>query len=296
MKRSYEDRRYSKEVAPMTPQLQRSTRESRAPVRYSPSAQNYLLLTENGEPESYSEALMERRHYRASGCSEVKRMSQNGSKRLVLSIVAVEDLHLEQLDVKTSFLHGDLDEDIYMTQPESFQSARKKENLVCKLKKIGARLKTWQKSRGEAQETLSLRFVCTKADINSYAVGVVSKDMSNPRETESIWKLSSGCYAYSKGTSKATLYFSRKEVILEGFSDSDYGELDRAQTEYRLFCDNQRAIHLAKNPVFHGRTKHIKIRYHSIRELVSEGTLSLKKILRSKNPADMLTNVVTTKC
>ncbi|GJZ79850.1 hypothetical protein Tco_0644687 [Tanacetum coccineum] len=61
-----------------------------------------------------------------------------------------------------------------------------------------------------------------------------------------------------------------------------------------LFCDNQSAIHLAKNPVFHGRTKHIKIRYHYIRELVSEGTLSLKKILGAKNPADMLTKVVTT--
>ncbi|GJX43975.1 retrovirus-related pol polyprotein from transposon TNT 1-94 [Tanacetum coccineum] len=39
-----------------TPQVRRSTRESRAPGRYSPSA-NYLLLTKNGEPESYSEAL-----------------------------------------------------------------------------------------------------------------------------------------------------------------------------------------------------------------------------------------------
>ncbi|GKF31909.1 retrovirus-related pol polyprotein from transposon TNT 1-94, partial [Tanacetum coccineum] len=38
--------------------------------------------------------------------------------RLVLSIVASEDLHLEQLDIKTAFLHGDLDEDIYMTQPK----------------------------------------------------------------------------------------------------------------------------------------------------------------------------------
>ncbi|GJZ55995.1 retrovirus-related pol polyprotein from transposon TNT 1-94 [Tanacetum coccineum] len=55
--------------------------------------------------------------------------------RLVFSIVAAKDLHLEQLDVKTAFLHGDLDEDIYMTQPEGFQSARKEENLVCKLKK-----------------------------------------------------------------------------------------------------------------------------------------------------------------
>ena len=36
------------------------------------------------------------------------------SIRTILSLVAVEDLHLEQLDVKTSFLHGDLEEYIYM--------------------------------------------------------------------------------------------------------------------------------------------------------------------------------------
>lgn len=34
--------------------------------------------------------------------------------RLVLGIVVVEDLHLEQLDVKTTFLHGNLEEYIYM--------------------------------------------------------------------------------------------------------------------------------------------------------------------------------------
>jgi hypothetical protein len=36
------------------------------------------------------------------------------SIRTILSFVVVEDLHLEQLDVKTNFLHGDLDEEIYM--------------------------------------------------------------------------------------------------------------------------------------------------------------------------------------
>ena len=54
--------------------------------------------------------------------------------RLVLGIVASEDLRLEQMDVKTAFLHGDLDEDIYMMQPEGFPIVGK-ENLVCKLKK-----------------------------------------------------------------------------------------------------------------------------------------------------------------
>ena len=56
------------------------------------------------------------------------------SIRIVLSIVATEDLHLEQLDVKTTFLHGDLDEEIYMAQPHGFE-VKGKENLVCRLKK-----------------------------------------------------------------------------------------------------------------------------------------------------------------
>nr|GFD04075.1 hypothetical protein [Tanacetum cinerariifolium] len=48
-----EDRASSKEGGSETPYVRRYTRKSRAPVRYSPSA-NYFLLTENDEPESYS--------------------------------------------------------------------------------------------------------------------------------------------------------------------------------------------------------------------------------------------------
>ena len=54
--------------------------------------------------------------------------------RLVLRMVAVESLHLEQLDVKTEFLHGDLKEDLYMIQPEGF-IVQGQENLVYKLRK-----------------------------------------------------------------------------------------------------------------------------------------------------------------
>ena len=56
------------------------------------------------------------------------------SIRVLLSIVTVEDLHLEQLDVKTAFLHGDLDEEFYMAQPKGFE-VKGKEYMVCHLKK-----------------------------------------------------------------------------------------------------------------------------------------------------------------
>jgi len=53
--------------------------------------------------------------------------------RFILSIVAAEDLHLEQLNIKTVFLHDDL-EDIYMMQPYGYVNPGK-EQLICKLKK-----------------------------------------------------------------------------------------------------------------------------------------------------------------
>jgi ATP-binding cassette subfamily B (MDR/TAP) protein 1 len=53
--------------------------------------------------------------------------------RVVLGL-ATMNFKVEQLDVKTAFLHGDLDEKIYMEQPEGFE-AKNKEQLVCKLKR-----------------------------------------------------------------------------------------------------------------------------------------------------------------
>jgi hypothetical protein len=51
------------------------------------------------------------------------------SIRTILSLVVVIDLHLEQLDVKIDFLHGDLEEDIYMQQPQGY-AVKGKDNLV----------------------------------------------------------------------------------------------------------------------------------------------------------------------
>ena len=61
-------------------------------------------------------------------------VSNKDSLRIILALVAHFNLELQQMDVKMTFLNGDLEEKVYMKQPEGFFS-REGEHLVCKLKK-----------------------------------------------------------------------------------------------------------------------------------------------------------------
>lgn len=61
-----------------------------------------------------------------------------------------------------------------------------------------------------------------------------------------------------------------------------------------LCIDNRSAIDLAKNPVFHGRSKHIDIRFHFIRECVERGEVVLKHVPSQEQRADVLTKALAT--
>ena len=65
-------------------------------------------------------------------------------------------------------------------------------------------------------------------------------------------------------------------------------ELGIQQSRVQLYYDSQSAIYLAKNQVYHTRTKHIDVRFHKIRELVSSGKLLLEKVHTSENATNML--------
>ncbi|KAE8695627.1 Potassium transporter 10 [Hibiscus syriacus] len=537
------------EEEPDTPELRRSSIFLKPTRRYSPSL-HYLLLTDNGEPECYDEAmqvedsvkwessmkdemdlLMSNQTWELAELPPGKKALHNkwiyrikeehdGSKRykarlvvkgfqqkecidyneifspvvklstirLVLKIVAAENLHLEQLDVKTTFLHGDLEEEIYMRQLECFIEVGKK-NLVCRLKKslyglkqaprqwykkfdsfmsssgftryqedhccyikrfdnsfiilllyvddmlvagshmqeiinlkqklskqfamkdlgavkqiLGMRIKRDTKSgtlilshaeyinkvlsRFKMQDAkpvstpLGVHFrlskeqspkteeerahmvkvpyasaigslmyvmVCTRPDI-AQEVGAVSKHMNNPGKVH--WEAVKWILRYLRGTTNKTLCFKGGDTILTGYVDADLAgnvdirrsntgyvytlggtavswvsqlqkivalstteaeyvavteaskemvwlqsfleELGKKQENNVLYWESQSVIHLAKNPSFHSRTKHIQLRYHFIRSLLEDGILKLEKISGAQNPADMLTKMVTT--
>ena len=48
-------------------------------------------------------------------------------------------------------------------------------------------------------------------------------------------------------------------------------EIGRLQNNVPAFCDSQNAIHLATNLVYHSKTKHIDLKYHFVRQAISEG-------------------------
>jgi hypothetical protein len=60
-----------------------------------------------------------------------------------------------------------------------------------------------------------------------------------------------------------------------------------------IFGDNTAAIALAKNPVFHQRTKHIDIKHHFLREHIKAGTIKLFYVDTKQNVADVLTKLTS---
>ncbi|CAI0405434.1 unnamed protein product [Linum tenue] len=56
-----------------------------------------------------------------------------------------------------------------------------------------------------------------------------------------------------------------------------------------ILCDNSSAIKLSKNPVLHGRSKHIDVRYHFIRDLAKEGVIELEHCSTYEQVADIMT-------
>ncbi|KAB2608320.1 hypothetical protein D8674_011488 [Pyrus ussuriensis x Pyrus communis] len=121
-----------------------------------------------------------------------------------------------------------------------------------------------KKANMDGSKPCSLQYLTwTRPDL-SFAVNLVCQFMHSPRQShlQAVKQI----LRYLKGTIDLGLWFSKSPSVpcLKAFSDADW-----------LWCDNQSAISLAKNPLFHARTKHVEIDYHYIHEKVEENVASI---------------------
>ncbi|KAH9684888.1 Integrase catalytic domain-containing protein [Citrus sinensis] len=307
--------------------------------------------------------------------------------RVVLTMCDTFDLYLEQLDVKTAFLHEELEEEIYMLQPEGFAETGK-ENLVCRLSSDHcAYYKRFEdndliilllyvddmlvagpnKDRiQELQAQLAREFKMKNLGPANKILGMqIHRDKNNKK----IW-LSQKNYLKKilrhfniqdfvkrilrciRGTSYVALCYGGSEFTVRGYMDSDFArdldkrksttsylftlvgtvvswvsklqtimalstteaeymaatqackeaiwiqwlleELEHKQEKIYVFCDCQNALHIARNPAFHSRTKHIGVQYHFVREVVEDRSVNLQKIHTKENLVDVLTKSINT--
>jgi hypothetical protein len=87
----------------------------------------------------------------------------------------------------------------------------------------------------------------------------------------------------------AATHAAKESIWLRRLIGPLFGRIDSPTT---LFCDNQAALHLATDDNYHARTKHIDIRYHFIRQTVSDQKINIKYCPTEEMTADILTKAL----
>ncbi|XP_026439789.1 uncharacterized protein LOC113338626 [Papaver somniferum] len=151
------------------------------------------------------------------------------------------------------------------------------------------------------KETVDLGINLNKCDVTSLKA-YTNSDWAGCLDT----RRSTSGFAIFLGSNLVSWSSKKKPTISKSSAEAEYKCLSVASAELQWFsyllndlhvvvysvlllCDNTSALALATNPVFHARTKHIEIQYHTVRELVEEGFLKLQHISSEDQLADLFT-------
>ncbi|KAL2254482.1 UNVERIFIED_CONTAM: Retrovirus-related Pol polyprotein from transposon TNT 1-94 [Sesamum indicum] len=140
----------------------------------------------------------------------------------------------------------------------------------------------------------------SKFSVSVNLIGYVDSNYANEKDsrkstTSYIFTLCGSCISWKSqlqhivalSTTEAE-YIATTEAFKEAiWLEGLVKEIGFLKNRLTVFSDSQSSIQLCKNPVFHDRTKHIDVRFHFIRDIVSKEIIKLEKVRSEENPADM---------
>nr|GEW14731.1 retrovirus-related Pol polyprotein from transposon TNT 1-94 [Tanacetum cinerariifolium] len=175
--------------------------------------------------------------------------------RIFLAFASYMGFIVYQIDVKSAFLYGIIDEEVYVTQPPSFVDPKfpnKVYKVVKALYGLNQAPKAWQDKY--------VAEILKKFDFLSV------KTASTPIETQKPFKDEKGADVDN-------------QLLDYGFN----------LMNTKIHIDNESTICIVKNPVFHFKTKHTEIQHHFIRDAYEKKLIQVLKIHTDDNVADLLT-------
>ena len=134
-------------------------------------------------------------------------------------------------------------------------------------------------------------------------IGYSDSDYANCVSTS--WSI--GGYCFSLGSGMISWSSRKQRTVADSSCYAEYIALHNASHEgvflrqlllglkilppgpTSLFCNNDAASSLTEDHMWHSRVKHIRVKYHYVREQVSEGELEIRRVRSSDNTADILT-------
>nr|GEZ27715.1 retrovirus-related Pol polyprotein from transposon TNT 1-94 [Tanacetum cinerariifolium] len=189
--------------------------------------------------------------------------------RIFIANAANKNMTIYQMDVKTAFLNGELNEEVYVSQPEGFVDLDHPTH-VCHLKNALYGLKQAPRSWYQASPT--------------------------KKHLEALKRV----FRYLRRTINwGLLYPKDTAMALTAYADEDHAGCQDTRRNYGfvfnkipLYCDNCGAIALCCNNVQHSRSKHIDIQHHFIREQVEKCVVELYFVTTDYQLADIFTKAL----
>ncbi|GKB47299.1 zinc finger, CCHC-type containing protein [Tanacetum coccineum] len=204
-----------------------------------------------------------------------------GTIRLWIAMASIHNLIIYQMDVKTTFLNGDLDEEVDLTKEFlssrfSMKDIREADVILEYYRVIGC---------------LMYAMICTRHDI-AFVVG----------------KLNSGWVFLLGGG--AILWASKKQTCITGSTmESEFAALAAVCKEAEwlknlllemplwskpiasisIRCDSAATLAKAYSQMYNGKSRHLGVRHSMIHELITYGMVSIEFVRSQQNLADHLT-------